>query len=64
MSHASPQWPVAVPTEVTLAAGDARLVIDLRGGGMRRLVVGEWDVLDGSPAGAVAGGFALAGAGR
>jgi aldose 1-epimerase len=56
MSHASPQWPVAVPTEVTIAAGDARLVVDLRGGGMRRLVVGEWDVLDGYPAGAVAGG--------
>ena len=49
-------WPATEPTEVVLRAGNAQLVIDLRGGGMRRLMVGEWEVLDGYPAGAVAGG--------
>ena len=44
------------PPRSTLAAGDALLAVDLRGGGMRRLVVGEWDVLDGYPAGAVTEG--------
>ena len=38
--------------------GDARLAVDLRGGGMRRLVVGDWDVLDGYPAGARRRGLA------
>ena len=56
MPHASSPWPSTTPTELTLAAGEAELVIDLRGGGMRRLVVGEWHVLDGYRAGAVAGG--------
>jgi aldose 1-epimerase len=50
-------WPSAEPKEVQLSAGDARLAVDLRGGGMRRLVVGDWDVLDGYPAGAVAEGW-------
>ena len=45
------------PTEVVLHAGDARLVVDLRGGGLRRLVVGDWDVLDGYPAGTVPDGW-------
>ena len=49
-------WPPTEPTEVVLRAGHARLAIDLRGGGLRRLVVGDWEVLDGYPAGAVAGG--------
>ena len=49
-------WPATEPTEAVLRAGDARLTVDLRGGGLRRLVVGEWDVLDGYPAGAIAGG--------
>ena len=49
-------WPVTEPTEVVLRAGNARLAVDLRGGGLRELVVGEWSVLDGYPAGAVAGG--------
>jgi aldose 1-epimerase len=49
----SGRWPDAEPHEVELSAGDARLEVDLRGGGLRRLVVGEWDVLDGYPAGAV-----------
>jgi aldose 1-epimerase len=52
-----PSWPSAARTEVSLTAGDARLVVDLRGGGMRRLVVGDWDVLDGYPAGAVTEGW-------
>jgi aldose 1-epimerase len=56
MPHASSPWPATAPTEVTLTAGDARLVVDLRGGGMRRLTVGEWDVLDGYAPGAVPGG--------
>jgi aldose 1-epimerase len=46
-------WPADETHEVVLAAGDARLAVDLRGGGMRRLVVDDWDVLDGYPAGAV-----------
>jgi aldose 1-epimerase len=49
-------WPATEPTEVLLRAGDARLALDLRGGGLRSLVVGDWEVLDGYPAGAVAGG--------
>ena len=49
-------WPATEPTEVVLRAGHARLAIDLRGGGLRELVVGDWAVLDGYPAGAVAGG--------
>ena len=50
-------WPSTEPTEVVLPPGDARLAVDLRGGGMRRLVVGDWDVLDGYPAGAVIEGW-------
>ena len=49
--------PATEPTEVVLHAGDARLVVDLRGGGLRRLVVGDWDVLDGYPAGTVPDGW-------
>ena len=54
---AQTEWPSIEPTEVVLAAGDARLAVDLRGGGLRRLVVGDWDVLDGYPAGAVTEGW-------
>jgi aldose 1-epimerase len=50
-------WPSTEPTEVVLAAGDARLAVDLRGGGIRRLVVDDWDVIDGYPAGAVIEGW-------
>ena len=50
-------WPSPEPAEVVLAAGDARLAVDLRGGGLRRLVVDDWDVIDGYPAGAVADGW-------
>ena len=51
-------WPSDEPREVVLASGDARLAVDLRGGGIRRLVVGDWDVVDGYPAGAVTAGWA------
>jgi aldose 1-epimerase len=50
-------WPADEPHEVVLGAGDARLAVDLRGGGMRRLVVDDWDVIDGYPAGAVTEGW-------
>jgi aldose 1-epimerase len=50
-------WPPTEPHEIVLAAGEARLAVDLRGGGLRRLVVRDWDVLDGYPAGAVAPGW-------
>jgi aldose 1-epimerase len=52
MSHDG-HWPPSDPTEVQLRHGDAQLAIALRGGGPRRLVVGDWDVLDGYPAGTV-----------
>lgn len=54
---AKQSWPPTEPTEVVLAAGDARLAVDLRGGGIRRLVVDDWDVIDGYPAGAVVKGW-------
>jgi aldose 1-epimerase len=54
---AQQSWPPAEPTEVVLAAGDARLAVDLRGGGIRRLVVDDWDVIDGYPAGTVIKGW-------
>ena len=57
MPHADALWPVPEPTEVVLRAGDARLAVDLRGGGLRRLLVRDWDVLDGYPAGTVADGW-------
>jgi aldose 1-epimerase len=50
-------WPATEPTEVVLRAGDTRLAVDLRGGGPRRLVVSDWDVLDGYPAGTATEGF-------
>jgi aldose 1-epimerase len=50
-------WPSTEHDEVVLAAGDARLAVDLRGGGLRRLVVDDWDVIDGYPAGAVPAGW-------
>jgi aldose 1-epimerase len=49
-------WQSIGPTEVALAVGEVLLAVDLRGGGMRRLVVGDWDVIDGYPAGAVTEG--------
>ncbi|MGY2080626.1 aldose epimerase family protein [Modestobacter sp. SYSU DS0657] len=49
-------WPATEPREVALAAGAAELVVDLRGGGPRRLAVGDWEVLDGYRAGTVPAG--------
>ncbi|MGY1782730.1 aldose epimerase family protein [Geodermatophilus sp. SYSU D01036] len=46
-------WPQTEPAEVELVRGDARLAVDLRGGGLRALAAGGWDVLDGYPAGTV-----------
>jgi aldose 1-epimerase len=44
-------WPENEPREVELTAGDATLAVDLRGGTLRRLAVGGWEVLDGYPPG-------------
>ena len=52
MPHA---WPDPEPTEVHLTSGAAQLWIDRNGGGLRELTVGDWQVLDGYPAGAVGG---------
>jgi aldose 1-epimerase len=49
-------WPPTEPAEVELVSGDARLAVDLRGGGLRALTVGGWEVLDGYPAGTVPAG--------
>jgi aldose 1-epimerase len=50
-------WPRSEPTELRLTAGDADLVVDLRGGGLRRLTVGDWQLLDTYPAGTVVEGW-------
>ena len=57
MSPSSAPWPVTAPAEVEVTAGDARLAVDVRGGTLRRLRVGDWDVLDGYAPGAVAPGW-------
>lgn len=49
-------WPATEPTEVTVTSGGAALAVDLRGGGLRALTVGAWDVLDGYEPGAVPSG--------
>jgi aldose 1-epimerase len=49
-------WPDTEPQEVRLTAGEAALAVDLRGGGLRELTVGDWAVLDGYPVGAVPSG--------
>ena len=49
-------WPPVEPVDVELVSGDARLAVDLRGGGLRALTVGGWDVVDGYPSGAVPAG--------
>lgn len=49
-------WPATEPTEVTVTSGRAALTVDLRGGGLRALTVGAWDVLDGYAPGAVPSG--------
>ena len=45
----SPEWPATEPAEAPVLCGEARLDVDLRGGGLRRLVVDGWDVLDDYP---------------
>ncbi|WP_409329345.1 aldose epimerase [Trujillonella humicola] len=49
-------WPPVDPVDVELVSGDARLAVDLRGGGIRALSAGGWDVVDGYPSGAVPAG--------
>jgi aldose 1-epimerase len=49
-------WPQTEPAEVRLTAGDARLAVDLCGGGLRALATGGWDVLDGYAPGEVPSG--------
>ena len=52
----SAAWPATEPTEVEITSGDARLAVDLRGGAMRALTVGDRELLDGYAAGTVPGG--------
>ncbi|MGY1746310.1 aldose 1-epimerase family protein [Blastococcus sp. SYSU D00695] len=49
-------WPSIQPADVELVRDDARLAVDLRGGGIRALTCGDWDVVDGYPAGTVPSG--------
>ena len=49
-------WPETEPTEVQLTAGEARLAVDLAGGGLRALTAGGWEVLDGYAPGEVPSG--------
>jgi aldose 1-epimerase len=51
-----PSWPSTEPLDAQVSAGAARLAVDLRGGGLRELVVGDWRVLDGYPSGTVPAG--------
>jgi aldose 1-epimerase len=51
-----PLWPSTTPRDAEVSAGGARLAVDLRGGGLRELVVGEWQLLDGYPTGTVPAG--------
>ncbi len=46
-------WPTTEPLGAWLERGTARVAVDLRGGGLRRLAVGDWDVLDGYRTGEV-----------
>jgi aldose 1-epimerase len=46
-------WPQTEPLGAVVTQGDARLAVDLRGGGLRELTVGRWAVLDGYPPGTV-----------
>src|SRR4051794_38289946 len=49
-------WPATEPIEVTVTSGSAELAVDLRGGGLRALMVDQWNVLDGYEPGAVPSG--------
>src|SRR3954454_5771526 len=44
-------WPQSELLDALVTQGDARLAVDLRGGGLRELTVGGWAVLDGYPSG-------------
>jgi aldose 1-epimerase len=44
-------WPQAGLLDAVVTRDDARLAVDLRGGGLRELVDGDWHVLDGYPSG-------------
>jgi galactose mutarotase-like enzyme len=46
-------WPQAELLDALVTQGDARLAVDLCGGGLRELTVGGWHVLDGYPSGTV-----------
>jgi galactose mutarotase-like enzyme len=46
-------WPQSELLDALVTQGDARLAVDLRGGGLRELTVGGWAVLDGYPSGTV-----------
>jgi len=52
----SAEWPATEPVEERALSGGAQLDVDLRGGGLRRLVVDGWDVLDGYPPDTIPGG--------
>ena len=49
-------WPATEPTEVSVTSGPVELTVDLRGGGLRTLAVGAWNVLDGYEPGAIPSG--------
>jgi aldose 1-epimerase len=49
-------WPSTEPLDAEVSAGNARLAVDLRGGGLRELAVGDWHLLDGYAPGAVPSG--------
>jgi aldose 1-epimerase len=49
-------WPPTTPRDAEVSAEGVRLVVDLRGGGLRELVAGDWQVLDGYAAGTVPAG--------
>jgi len=51
-----PRWPSSTPLDAEVSADGARLAVDLRGGGLRELAVGEWQLLDGYPTGTVPAG--------
>jgi aldose 1-epimerase len=44
-------WPQTELRDALVTQGGARLAVDLRGGGLRELVDGDWHVLDGYPKG-------------
>ena len=49
-------WPATTPWDAEVTADGVRLAVDLRGGGLRELVAGDWAVLDGYPSGTVPAG--------